>query len=465
MQTEERRYAVLPRVPVAASIFVGAIGVVTLLGWITGAHVLTELVPDQPRMVATAAIALILLSGSLWLVRDRRGCSDEARAWSRFLAQLAALIGLLTLAEYIFNVDLGIDGLFEDNSGGLYPGRMAPHVAVALVCCGLWLALIDRREQRWAPVVLTLVAISGLVIIAALVGWAYGADYVYGEPDTVGVSPQTIIALAALFIGILAARPDSPWMRLLLSDSAGGHTMRRLVPAVIVIPVVAGAIHVIGVEEGLWTTPVGAAFVVAGGITIILSILIITSRELERGDVERRGLEARLVELADRDPLTNVFNRRRLDDELHLAFEGREDSRTAVLSIDLDGFKAINDTYGHAAGDELLLATADVLRSELRSTDIVARFGGDEFIVLLHDADDEMARIVAGKLIRSFRGVMRQIPGRGLIELRASIGIAVSNGWSWDDPYELIKAADRALYAAKAAGGDRFSVEETLVLD
>jgi diguanylate cyclase (GGDEF)-like protein len=271
----------------------------------------------------------------------------------------------------------------------------------------------------------------------------------------------------AMLVGLFAVRPGSPWMRLLLSPGAGGHAARRLIPALIVAPIAAGYALVIGVEHDWFSTAVGAAFAIAAIVAALISALVLTSRELEHADADRSRLQSQLADLADRDPLTDVFNRRRLDEELRrqLALVQRGNSRLAVLSIDLDGFKATNDAHGHATGDELLLATAEVLREELRASDFICRPGGDEFIVLLPGTGEEEARIVAGKLIRSMRAVSRPKPGGGVIQLRASLGIAVSDESGWISPDDLLAAADRALYAAKQAGGDRFAVEESLVLD
>jgi diguanylate cyclase (GGDEF)-like protein len=457
MHTEESRFAYLPRVTEAAALIAAVIGALALLGWIADVDSLAALMPEGPRMKANTAIAMIGLAAAVWLIR-KPVSTEVQRASSIALAELVVLLAALTLAEYILSTDLGIDGLFTDDSGDLHPGRMSPHAAVAFVFLGLWLILLDRRESVWTLTVNVLAALSGLVVLAALIAFLYGADYVYGDADVAGVSPQTSVGLVALFVAILCSRPESPGMRLLLSPGSGGHTIRRLMPALIAVPIIAGGALIAGVDHDLFSTEVGVAFAVAGLIAVLLAIVFFTTREVEQADAERRELQARMVELADRDPLTDVFNRRRLDDELgrQVARIRRNGSPLAVLSIDLDGFKATNDTHGHATGDELLIATAQVLREELRAADFVSRPGGDEFIVLLPDSDEEAATNVAGKLVHAFHGVRRPRPDGGEVELRASVGIAVTNGEPRTNARELLAVADRALYSAKQAGGDRF---------
>jgi len=163
-----------------------------------------------------------------------------------------------------------------------------------------------------------------------------------------------------------------------------------------------------------------------------------------------------LREAATHDPLTGLPNRVLLQDRLeHLvAIAGRNQARFAVLALDLDNFKPINDTYGHQAGDQALQIIADRIKSCLRSADTVARVGGDEFIVVLGDlASNEDAGNVASKIIDSVaRPLVGESNGYGV---SVSIGIAIfpEDG---DASEALVKRADFAMYASKLAGKNRF---------
>ena len=164
---------------------------------------------------------------------------------------------------------------------------------------------------------------------------------------------------------------------------------------------------------------------------------------------ERKKLEAELEYLAQHDPLTGLFNRRRFEQELvrQLEYARRYGTRSALMMMDLDGFKAINDTYGHKAGDEVLLGVAATLRAALRSTDVVARLGGDEFAIILPESTGAAAARAAEKLL----GVLRMRPFSFDNDARAqiSMGIALVHGGSdWTSEQALV-AADRALYNAK----------------
>jgi diguanylate cyclase (GGDEF)-like protein/PAS domain S-box-containing protein len=172
---------------------------------------------------------------------------------------------------------------------------------------------------------------------------------------------------------------------------------------------------------------------------------------------ERKRLEEDLRHLAEHDPLTELMNRRRFETEVarQAALARRYGQGGALLSVDLDGFKAVNDTYGHAAGDELLRRTADVLRGRLRETDMAARMGGDEFAVLLPAAGPDEAAIVATDLLREVREVSAELGDPAGVRRTASIGIAFLEA-SDDTPEKLLRRADVAMYEAKAAGGNRF---------
>jgi diguanylate cyclase (GGDEF)-like protein len=157
-----------------------------------------------------------------------------------------------------------------------------------------------------------------------------------------------------------------------------------------------------------------------------------------------------LRRLASIDPLTGAWNRRALDEAYlqRAVSRARYPSNGAVLLLDLDGFKQVNDVLGHARGDDVLRSVVDTLRTTLRASDVIARIGGDEFAVLLPEADEETARLVASKIQRAF-AALEQLDEREGLRVHASIGYAVEG----DQPYtlaDLLAAADAAMYREKA---------------
>jgi diguanylate cyclase (GGDEF)-like protein/PAS domain S-box-containing protein len=176
---------------------------------------------------------------------------------------------------------------------------------------------------------------------------------------------------------------------------------------------------------------------------------------IARDITERKRLEERLTELANFDPLTNLFNRHRFEDELvtQVLRARRYQTTGAVFVLDIDNFKYVNDTYGHGAGDEVLQRVARLLEGRLRRTDILARLGGDEFAVLVPEADEEHTRQLAGDLLEAIRQQTLQIDGHPL-RITSSIGVTMLDD-TMHSPAELLAEADRAMYDAKDAGRDR----------
>jgi len=166
--------------------------------------------------------------------------------------------------------------------------------------------------------------------------------------------------------------------------------------------------------------------------------------------------EHELRRFAETDPLTALLNRRRFASELdrHVAWSARYGARGALLVLDIDGLKAINDTHGHLAGDQAITAAASVLRAHSRASDVVARLGGDEFAVLLPSAGVEQAAAVAISLI----GAIASSVGNGPhAAITVSVGIAAVN--ESGDPADLCARADRAMYEVKRSGGNGYAID------
>ncbi|HYA44230.1 MAG TPA: EAL domain-containing protein, partial [Acidimicrobiales bacterium] len=173
---------------------------------------------------------------------------------------------------------------------------------------------------------------------------------------------------------------------------------------------------------------------------------------------EQKALEEELKRQAFHDALTGLANRALFRDRVEHALTrtARSLSSLAVLFLDLDDFKLVNDSLGHAAGDELLVAVASRLATALRTGDTAARFGGDEFAILLEEiAEPEEACKAAARILDELRPPM--MIGDRAVSMRASIGIAYSKV-GLEEPAELLQAADVAMYAAKARGKNGYEV-------
>lgn len=202
------------------------------------------------------------------------------------------------------------------------------------------------------------------------------------------------------------------------------------------------------------STPPPSEQLFASGTMVLMSVLLTTLIVLRQINALNR-MNRQLAELSQLDELTGLFNRRQLFAELrHQLDRVARGSHCCVLMIDLDGFKRVNDLLGHEAGDRLLTDIAGALTAETRAVDLVSRYGGDEFVVLLPDLAPERALPVAERVVRAVEKVgAARWPAT---PVTASVGIALSR--LDDDLGSLLRRADAEAYAAKRAGGNRISI-------
>ncbi|HEY6731721.1 MAG TPA: EAL domain-containing protein [Solirubrobacterales bacterium] len=191
-------------------------------------------------------------------------------------------------------------------------------------------------------------------------------------------------------------------------------------------------------------------------VDVVLAKLSPEDRAVVRGALERaEKTEAELRFLADHDSLTGLLNRRRFRSELdqYVSFTARYGGRGAVMVIDIDGLKAVNDSHGHQAGDTLIRRVAEILRERVRATDLVARLSGDEFAVLMPQTDTTGA-LQLGEDLRN-QVAEGLAPGSEIDGATISVGIAMFGGQGEIAAEAVLVAADEAMYQAKQEGRDR----------
>jgi len=184
-------------------------------------------------------------------------------------------------------------------------------------------------------------------------------------------------------------------------------------------------------------------------VSTVTTVLTYTGVALTFGRIaQQKRRIGDLTGLATRDPLTRCANRRALDEFL----ERHEEAQGSVIVIDADHFKRVNDTYGHDAGDRVLVKLGSILSGLTRAGDLVARVGGEEFVVLLPGAPGSAAERVCTRILETIRTTPFDIGGERTIAVTASAGVATGVLGA-----VLLARADAALYEAKGAGRDRFA--------
>jgi diguanylate cyclase (GGDEF)-like protein len=230
---------------------------------------------------------------------------------------------------------------------------------------------------------------------------------------------------------------DGFWLSLpfaLMVAASAPSPARAALPASLV------TIVAIAVSRGS-APPLPLILLVVGGCVAVVRVV------QQRFEHERKALRA----TAMRDPLTGTANRRAFGERIQyeVARHTRQQRRFAVLALDLDGFKGVNDRFGHQAGDELLREVAKAIAATLREQDTVARMGGDEFYVLAPETDREGGAKLAGRVSHAVSGVTT-----GLSALSASVGLAIFPD-DGEHPLEVIEAADHEAIEAKRARRER----------
>ena len=265
-------------------------------------------------------------------------------------------------------------------------------------------------------------------------------------------------------IGLAAASrtpPDLILLDVMMPDMDGFEVFRRLKadPALQAIPVMF-LTAMSSMEAEAAGLAMGAADYISKPIkveTAKLRIRNLIEREGLRKDVAEK--KTQLERLAHYDPLTGLPNRALLADRMSQAMmqSQRRGQRLAMAFLDLDGFKAINDTHGHAAGDQLLVTLAQRMKEALREGDTLARLGGDEFVAVLLDLDElDDTTLILNRLLTA--AAQPVLYGETMLQVSASLGVSFYPQAQMMDADQLMRQADQAMYQAKQAGKNCFRI-------
>ena len=440
-------------------------------GVVVAGIVLGRVRPAHPWWLLALGIALLGAGDIIWDILEVIGSTTEPS-----LADAAYLAGTLAICVAAGRLLLRKDGLLAGSLDAFMIGS-----AVSIL---LWTLVFDVQFESSflaSPQLITVaaypaldVAMLSILVVAvmggrpldlptALFGGAVMAflanDLVYTVVSVGGEYESGLIDVGWLLGYVLwgaAALSSSTATRHIDVDRRVTLAWRSMRPVVRVVAVATpllaaaadqmmhGHVHVL---EALVV-----AFVVSTAVILRLELAV---REKGRLLDDRHRLETTLQQQAMEDPLTELPNRRGFADRLVVALADPE-AGTGLLILDLDDFKSVNDALGHQAGDELLQAVAARLRSAVRSTDTVARFGGDEFAVILTPcARADVATGLAQRLLDGLDGPIST--ERGQVSVSGSIGIALSD-LSGRQAEDMLRDADLALYRAKSEGKHRWAV-------
>jgi diguanylate cyclase (GGDEF)-like protein len=310
---------------------------------------------------------------------------------------------------------------------------------------------------------------AGIIIVTpAILTWSKRHDIVWSPAKQLEAGGY---ALALLLAALLVFGP-------------GGHTLSSLPLTFLILPFIIWAAFRFSRREvttsivvvssiAVWSTVEGRGPFALGPLNLSLMILlafistvVTTGLMLSAAVEERRRAMEKLAqalqdlrEQASTDPLTGLSNRRHLWESLQREWlrARRRNNALAVIMIDLDYFKRVNDIHGHSAGDHVLVEVAELLKAGIRGSDIACRFGGEEFALMLPEADLAAVRRRTDSIREAIHRLELWHRSRLVGRITASFGIALFPDHA-DDPESLLRAADEALYAAKHDGRDRIVI-------
>jgi PAS domain S-box-containing protein len=266
---------------VAAFIAVG-MGVAGVVGWVLDIPFLRSLLPNTSPIKFNTSICSFCAGISLWLSQDARNRSRRLNSVGRLLAVLIILIGSITLGEYLFHTDAGIDQLFVKNLdvfASPFPGRMSPVTAFCFILWGLALLLIGTKTSQYFS--LSVVSLS----LIAVIGYIFDYQSLYEIAGYGSIAFYTAITLLILSLGLLAARPEYGILRLITSNVTAGRTVRVLLPITVLLIILLGFVVEIGEQLGFITTGFESVVLVALLILIYSPLIYFYANRMNQSEI------------------------------------------------------------------------------------------------------------------------------------------------------------------------------------
>ena len=417
-----------------------------------------DLGPPGAATSSMTAISLFLLGLAFVLLRPGGALSFWWK-WPTIAVALILIDSLATLREptRVPVLAQAVNERLATVFGISSPGNLGADTGLILLalCVAVLARDLYRSVSFWAAV------IAAFMTFASIVELINGVSFFGGY-----MAWTTALTLLPLSLAALALHTRNPMMRLILQKNQIGRRLRWQVAVGIILPPLVGFYFRLQAEPDMLDGQIDTVL-----ITIISWSIILAAFRSARIDSEARHVRQKiLIKLSDKmmtDELSGLLNRRGLEATLDESWSRyKHQQRTlALVMLDLDHFKAINDTYGHLAGDQLLARVGTVLRTNMRIEDCAGRWGGDEFLVLLKI--DKAAEVIA--LTERIRNAISQIHlqtgaggpgGSELLAVTVTISCGVSAFAPGDRAYaDALARADQRLYRAKHAGRNKIEVD------
>jgi diguanylate cyclase (GGDEF)-like protein len=414
----------------------GVIASVVLIGWLVPPFGFV-LPKGWVLMKANTALGMLLCIAGLILVQPKRG--KVPLVLGRICGAIVVILASSALLGHLWGIGFGLETLLAADSASEMPGRMSIQTASFFLLIGPTL-LLERTGlalQLYVSDALIIMAIVLVLVIAA--GYSFDALNMFGQSLDTRTSPQTLVCMILVVMASAIHRMYSGLFSLIVGIDIGSRMARITLPWALLLPFMIIGICAFSMAAG-WLSPPYAAALTASAISALLFLVALWLAW------RINNLERDLRDLSLTDQLTQVHNRRGFYILGEYMFREGRRNKTAltVAFFDLDDLKEVNDTLGHDAGSALLADFADLLRTNFRHSDVIARVGGDEFAIISKhsEIDTALQRLAKATEVTNENG---DKPYR----IKYSVGKVTSKLGSKETFSELLHRADVAMYEHK----------------
>ncbi len=394
-------------------------------------------------MKFNTALGMLLGSFSLYLLQN------QTKPWQLLVVRvLSVIILIITVSSFISHYRSKswiIETLFSPDQAPL-PGVMSIQTGTFLFSAGLLVFLITFEFHYRDFITNSISVFLGAIALTILSGYLFGVLELFGQSHETRTSLQTLICMISLSTAACIHEMKGGYMIVFARTGIGSHIVRISFPVAIALPfLVVGATSYL-ISIGLITTTFAAALMAAAGAFFLFVSSIVLTRKINR-------LESDLRNITITDELTKVHNRRGfyLFGEQMLREARRRSAVLTVLYFDLDGLKDVNDTFGHETGSQMLADFGAILAKNFRSSDIVARIGGDEFAVATYSDPANLDHLVyrLKKAIGITNAIVKK-RGDKPYQIQYSSGSASSSPEKENESFEdIVDRADMLMYRQK----------------
>jgi len=390
-------------------------------------------------MKANTAVAFLLCTASLFVTHAKQ--NPVRLTAGRLCAVVVMVLASAALYAYSTGHPIGLETILVADRGADTPGRMSVQTAVYLEFIGLILLLESAAREPWIRVVDALTMTLVLLILSVIAGYTFDAAGFFGQTTYSRLSPQTLACMVLLGVTVVGRRTHEGFFSVLVGGAIGSQSARVALPFALVLPFLIASGTAYSTRMQWLSTPYAAALAASLCSVLIFASVVLMARRIN-------GLERELRDMSLIDELTRIHNRRAfyLLGEQALRQARRANKSLTVLYFDLNGLKKVNDTMGHQVGSRLLLEAANLLRANFRSSDVVARVGGDEFAVVTRSRRDELVSALT-RLDESSAAANRS--GDRAYRISYSMGEATIDPESKESFAELVERADAMMYRRK----------------